>query len=188
MSNDLTIPMKIEGGEIQVKASVGQTVIKVVAPEHYLGPFEVFPSDEDQILPVKEKMPVEDIVVKAEEWDGTLFPVTDETDPLYESKAFNGKWVHVYEGDTVIVEGYGRGRWIGFRGLKTVTTQTMPGTVNINVRSGTQFDYLRLRFDVLEECYAVLAGYNSTPDGGHSANAGYCFCGDYLRWKVIHAS
>lgn len=59
-----SIPMRIKGGEIRLEATAGQTVIKVVAPEHYTGPFEIVPSDEDQILPVKEKMPVEDITVQ----------------------------------------------------------------------------------------------------------------------------
>lgn len=34
----------------------------------------------------------------------------------------------------------------------------------------------------------VLAGYQWTKDGTHSGNEAYQFRGDYLRWKVIHAS
>ena len=245
MSDRRTIDVDVElSGDLTVEAEFGQTVTEIVAPEHYLGPFSFFPSDQDQVIPVKDKTPVEDITIDGitgnqtitengtynvlsdklvtvniqpdlrplavdsltqqgaflptgdgfsqvnveEQWDGTLFPVTDETDPLYESKVFNAKWVRVYTGDTVIVEGYGRGRILGFRGEKTLTVPTLPNTVNINVRSDPQFDYMRFKFDVTEDCILVVAGYYSSPDGGHSANTAYIFRGDWIRWKVIHAS
>ena len=62
--NETVIPMRIEGGEIQVKASVGQTVIKVVAPDEYTGPTEVTPSDQTQVLETKDKLVREDITVE----------------------------------------------------------------------------------------------------------------------------
>lgn len=125
-----------------------------------------------------------------EDWDGTLYPITDETDPIYDSKPFDAHWVQLNTGDTIIIEGYGRGRWVGFREITTVNISSLPATVNINVRSqpAGQFDYLRFRFEATEDCIAVLCGTNGSREGQHSAQVGYCFCGDYLRWKVIHAS
>ena len=61
--NENVIPMRIEGGEIQVKASVGQTVIKVVAPDEYTGSTEVTPSDAEQVLATKGKLVRDDITV-----------------------------------------------------------------------------------------------------------------------------
>ena len=61
--NETVIPMRIEGGEIQVKATLGQTVIKVVAPDEYTGSTEVTPSDQTQTLQTKDKLVREDITV-----------------------------------------------------------------------------------------------------------------------------
>jgi len=61
--NETVIPMRIEGGEIQVKATLGQTVIKVVAPDEYVGDIEVTPSDQTQVLETKDKLVREDITV-----------------------------------------------------------------------------------------------------------------------------
>jgi len=61
--NETVIPMRIEGGEIQVKATLGQTVIKVVAPDEYVGDTEVTPSDQTQVLETKDKLVREDITV-----------------------------------------------------------------------------------------------------------------------------
>lgn len=129
-------------------------------------------------------------VIVEEDWDGILYPITDETDPIYNSKPFDAHWVQLNAGDTIIIEGYGRGRWVGFRGITTVNISSLPATVSISVRSqpAGQFDYLRFKFDAVEDCIAVLAGTNGSKEGQHSAQVGYCFCGDYLRWKVIHAS
>ena len=123
-----------------------------------------------------------------ETWDGTLYPITDETDPIYDSKPFDAHWVQLDAGDTIIIEGYGRGRWVGFRGITTTTISSLPSTINIAVRSAPQFDYLRFRFDVVEDCIAVLASSSGSREGTHSGQVGYCFCGEYLKWKVIHAS
>ena len=62
---------------LDVDVDFGQTLTKIVAPEHYMGPFEFYPSDEDQIIPVKEKTPVEDICVKGAE--GSLEITTNGT-------------------------------------------------------------------------------------------------------------
>ena len=129
-------------------------------------------------------------VTVEEDWDGILYPITDETDPIYDSKPFDAHWVQLNAGDTIIIEGYGRGRWVGFRGITTVNISSLPPTVSINVRSqpAGQFDYLRFKFDAVEDCIAVLASSNGSREGTHSGQVGYCFCGEYMRWKVIHAS
>lgn len=61
--NENVIPMRIEGGEIQVKATLGQTVIKVVAPDEYSGVTVVTPSDQTQVLATKDKLVRDDITV-----------------------------------------------------------------------------------------------------------------------------
>lgn len=68
MSEIKTLEVEVTHPDIlDVDVDFGQTLTKIVAPEHYMGPFEFYPSDEDQIIPVKEKMPVEDICVKGAE-------------------------------------------------------------------------------------------------------------------------
>lgn len=65
MSEIKTLDVEVSFPDIlDVDVDFGQTLTKIVAPDHYNGPFDIFPSDEDQIIPVKEKMPVEDICVK----------------------------------------------------------------------------------------------------------------------------
>lgn len=60
----MDIDVIVERKSFDVELEVGNPVVEVKAPDHYNGPFDIFPSDEDQIIPVKEKMPVEDICVK----------------------------------------------------------------------------------------------------------------------------
>ena len=113
------------------------------------------------------------------QWDGTLYPVTDETDPLYEQKVFNSKHISVTTGDTIIIDAVGRGRWVA----------GVAGTVNF-VPSDTETDYIHSRFylTALSDGKVILAGYTWSADGGHSAQVTYCFRGEYLKWKVIHAT
>lgn len=117
-------------------------------------------------------------VTVEEDWDGVLYPIEDDPD-----KVFNAKHVSVYDGDKVIIEGVGQGRWFGFRNATT----DLPASVRLTARTGFN-DYMRFKYDVDCDCILVLAGYNSSADGGHSANAAYQFRGDYLRYKIIHAS
>ena len=114
----------------------------------------------------------------AEQWDGTLYPIEDDPDGV-----FNAKYINVYDGDKVVIEGVGQGRWFGFRNATT----DLPASVRLTARTGFN-DYMRFKYDVDCDCILVLAGYNSSPDGGHSTNAAYQFRGDYLRYKIIHAS
>ena len=120
------------------------------------------------------------------QWDGTLYPVTDETDPLYADRVFNGKHIAVVAGDTVILEGMGRGRWFGwYRGNKGGSYAS--NNVNLNVLS-EGFTFVRYVLPVTADATLVLAEYEWTNDGAHGTNSTYCFFGDYLRWKVIHAT
>lgn len=65
MSEIKTLDVEVSFPDIlDVDVDFGQTLTKIVAPEHYMGPFEFYPSDEDQVIPVKDKTPVEDICVK----------------------------------------------------------------------------------------------------------------------------
>lgn len=65
MSEIKTLDVEVSFPDIlDVDVDFGQTLTKIVAPEHYMGPFEFHVSDEDQVIPVKEKTPVEDICVK----------------------------------------------------------------------------------------------------------------------------
>ena len=120
-------------------------------------------------------------VTVEEQWDGTLYPVTDETDPFYADKGFNAKHVAVQGGDRIIIEGYGRGRWWGSK-----NSDTLPATMNITIQN--KFWYLRFDFVADKDCTIIMAGYNASPNGGHSGNAAYLFCGEYLRWKIIHVT
>ena len=125
-------------------------------------------------------------VTVEEDWDGILYPVTDETDPLYADKVLNAKHIPVAAGDTVIFEGMGRGRWFGwYRGNRG--GPYAGNSVGLSLMS-EGFAYVRLILSITINTTLVLAGYEWTNDGAHSANSSYCFFGDYLRWKVIHAS
>lgn len=78
MSEIKTLDVEVSFPDIlDVDVDFGQTLTKIVAPEHYMGPFEFHVSDEDQIIPVKDKTPVEDICVKGAE--GTLEITTNGT-------------------------------------------------------------------------------------------------------------
>lgn len=126
-------------------------------------------------------------VTVEEDWDGTLYPITDETDPLFEQKVINAKHIPVVAGDTVIVEGMGRGRWFGwYRGVKGGDYASNSTTYSPMANNG--FGKARYTLPIAADATLVLCGYEWTNDGTHSGNATYCFFGEYLHWKVIHAS
>lgn len=65
MSEIKTLEVEVTHPDIlDVDVDFGQTLTKIVAPEHYMGPFEFHVSDEDQVIPVKDKTPAEDICVR----------------------------------------------------------------------------------------------------------------------------
>ena len=125
-------------------------------------------------------------VTVEEDWDGTLYPITDETDPLFEQKVINAKYIPVVAGDTVIIDGMGRGRWFGwYRGQKGGPYSANSVTNNILTEGYTSIRYV---LPITVDATLILAGYEWTGDGTHSGNTTYCFFGEYLHYKVIHAS
>ena len=111
MSDRRTIDVDVElSGDLIVEADFGQTVTEIVAPEHYLGPFEFQPSEQDQIIPVKDKTPVEDITIKAIKMDPVTITENGDYFPPPSQDGFSevvvdipmGEWsapVLIYEGD-----------------------------------------------------------------------------------------
>lgn len=116
-----------------------------------------------------------------EEWDGILYPIEGNPDNI-----FNAKYVEVKTGDKVIVEGVGSGRWLGFRN----PTTNLPTSVQVtkNTTLHYRYDHVRFMYDVDCDCILVLAGYTGSPNGGHSYSSSYQFRGEYLRYKIIHAT
>ena len=126
-------------------------------------------------------------VAVEEDWDGTLYPVTDESDALYSQKVFNAHHVQLTAGDVLIIDCYGRNTYFGFR--KTTSTaqvSNFPTRAAFNIMPSPEFAHLSFKWEIPEDCIVVLAGDNGSREGTHSGNAGYCFCGDYMRWKIIH--
>ena len=207
---DTNIDFIIEGDTIDLVTEFGQTVTEIVSPETYTGQTTVTPSTTQQILQTKNKLVTENVTVESaplgvlnvdplttegsvfpvgdiigfsqvtveEDWDEILYPIPDDPDNV-----FNAKHVNVKTGDKIIVEGVGMGRWFGFRNATT----DIPASVRVTLRTG-YYDYMRFKYDVDCDCILVLAGYNSSQDGAHSTNSAYQFRGEYLKYKVIHAS
>ena len=120
------------------------------------------------------------------QWDGTLYPITDETDPLYSDKVFNCKHINVVAGDRVLFDGVGRGRWWGwYRGVKG-GAYTSNNMVYNALTEG--FTYARFELPVTIDTTLVLAGHEYFADGKHDSVMGNCFFGEYLHWKIIHAT
>ena len=120
------------------------------------------------------------------QWDGTLYPITDETDPLYSDKVFNCKHINVVAGDRVLFDGVGRGRWWGwYRGVKG-GAYTSNNMVYNALTEG--FTYARFELPVTIDTTLVLAGHEYFADGRHDSVVGNCFFGEYLHWKIIHAT
>ena len=192
MSEIKTLEVEVTHPDIlDVDVDFGQTLTKIVAPEHYMGPFEFHVSDEDQVIPVKEKTPVEDIVIKAEEWDGILYPPPD-------GLAFYIKQVLVHPGERLKIEGHGAGgRWWAIR--------AGGGTQNRNNGFGTSFGwYVNSNPEMYQMITTItppfiydtlvnIGGYEWRADGerfdsgGQSPNLAYEYRGNYLKWKIIPA-
>ena len=175
---------------LDVDVVFGQTLTKIVAPEHYMGPFEFYASDEDQVILVKDKTPVEDIVIKAEEWDGILYPPPD-------GLGFYIKQVLVHPGERLKIEGLGHGgRWWSIR--------AGGGTQNRNNGFGNNFGVLIDNNDpnvlisyttppFIYDTLVNIGGYEWRNDGGRYNDGGqdpatiYEYRGEYLKWKIIPA-
>ena len=128
-------------------------------------------------------------VTVEEEWDGILYPVTDESDTLYSQKVFSAHHVRLSAGDVLIVDCYGRGTYFGFRKVESKKqVENLPTRTAFVVMPSPYFTYLTFKWEIPEDCIIVLAGDSGSNEGTHSGQVGYCFCGDYMRWKIIHAT
>lgn len=219
MAKDLIVKAYIEGGEIRCKAQLGQTAKVYIEHDHYRGQTEVTPSMETQVLETDNLVvdgnitinpaPAPDLrpltvdsltqqgtylptgdgfsqVTVEDDWDGIIYPIPDDPD-----KIFNAKWIPVSDGDTIIIDCYGRGRCFGSNGTNKIDNNTMPNSIAINILPSPYFAKFRATFTVTtlaDDANVVLAGYQWTPDGTHSSNEAYQFRGEYMRWKLIHAS
>ncbi len=63
MQKAIKVKASIKGGKIEVPASIGATVVRVVGPPIYRGATELTPSSETQILETKDRLVHEDITV-----------------------------------------------------------------------------------------------------------------------------
>ena len=63
MQKAIKVKASIKGGKIEVPASIGATVVRVVGPPTYRGVTEVTPSDSEQVLATKDKLVRDDITV-----------------------------------------------------------------------------------------------------------------------------
>jgi len=119
------------------------------------------------------------------QWDGVLYPVTDETDEFYADHVFNTKYIpKLYAGDTVIIEVLGRGHIFSFRGSQPTSGYLQDYNVG-NRTSGNTL--MRFVLNITEDTQNfILGGYQWSADGSHSGYDYYCGYGEYLKWKVIH--
>ena len=121
------------------------------------------------------------------EWDGVLYPVTDESDQYYADHVFNTKYIpKLYAGDTVIIEVLGRGYIFSFRGGQPTSGYLQDYSVG-NRTSGNTL--MRFMLNITEDTKNfILGGYQWSANGSHSGYDYYCGYGEYLKWKVIHAT
>ena len=109
----MDIDVIVERKSFDMELEVGNPVVEVKAPDHYNGPFDIFPSDEDQIIPVKDKTPAEDIVIKAIKTDpyegATTVTPSDERQTL----PTRGKYLSNNVVINPIPSNYGKISWNG---------------------------------------------------------------------------
>ena len=115
-----------------------------------------------------------------EEWDGSLVP--DENGTGF----FHCRVIDLLATDTLVIDGYGTGyRWAS-------TKSNMPTFVYWGQQFGTgdqNADAVHARMWLVPtgDTTVVIGGPAWGTDGSVTAT-NYSFKGDYLRWKVIHAS
>lgn len=121
------------------------------------------------------------------EWDGIVYPVTDESDQYYADHVFNAVYIpNLYAGDTVIIEALGRGVLFAFRGGQPTSGYMQEYKIgsrtdrNILVRFTLNITANARRF--------IIGGYQWSAEGSHSGYDYYCAYGEYIKYKVIHAS
>lgn len=119
------------------------------------------------------------------QWDGILYPITDETDELYADHVFNTKYISkLYAGDTVIIEVLGRGTVFAFRGGQPTSGYLQEYKVGDRNTSNT---LMRFTLNITEDSSNfILGGYQWSANNSHSGYDYYCGYGEYLKWKIIH--
>ena len=139
--------------------------------------------------PTAENVGFSQVTVE-EDWDEILYPVTDETDQFYDLKVFNSKNISIKAGDRLIIEGLGRGVWSAFAGGTSAASRgDIKNRISITFLDNDVFTHARYEFVFPADVTYTLAGYEwSGGTGSHSSNSGYCFYGEYLKYKIIRAS
>lgn len=121
-----------------------------------------------------------DSVTVEEKWDGSLVP--DESG----SGFFHCKHVDLLSTDILMIEGYGGGyRWASVK-------SNYPAFVQFNRDYGvgsaeTPPVHVRVFLVPTDDTSVVIGGPAWGADGSVTTT-NYSFKGDYLRWKVIHAT
>lgn len=121
------------------------------------------------------------------EWDGVIYPVTDESDQYYADHVFNTVYIpNLYAGDAVIIEALGRGVLFAFRGGQPTSgymqEYKIGGRTNSNI-------LVRFTLNITADTRNfIVGGYQWSGNGSHSGYDYNCAYGEYIKYKVIHAS
>jgi hypothetical protein len=121
------------------------------------------------------------------EWDDTIYPVTDESDQYYADHVFNAVYIpNLYAGDTVIIEALGRGVLFSFRGGQPTSGYMQ----EYKIGSRTDGNILvRFTLNITADTRNfIIGGYQWSGNGSHSGYDYNCAYGEYIKYKVIHAS
>ena len=121
------------------------------------------------------------------EWDDIIYPVTDESDQYYADHVFNAVYIpNLYAGDTVIIEALGRGVLFSFRGGQPTSGYMQ----EYKISSRTDGNILvRFTLNITADTRNfIIGGYQWSGNGSHSGYDYNCGYGEYIKWKVIHAS
>lgn len=130
-------------------------------------------------------------VIVTEEWDGVLLPPED-------GLGFYIKQVLIHPGEKLQIEGYGHGgRWWSIRAGGGSTNRNNGfgnsfGTLTANNDPNVLIRYTSPPF--IYDTLVNIAGYEWRNDGGRYTDSGadpaaiYEFRGEYLKYKIIHAS
>lgn len=202
MQKAIKVKASIKGGKIEVPASIGATVVRVVGPPIYRGVTEVTPSDTEQVLPTKDKLVREDITVNpaptealSTDHNGTFTPsegkvgfyqvdvdVNPDLRPLavsengqYQPDGFDG-----YSGVEVSVEG----QWIDYDDVP-VTLPEEYQRVEYIESSGTQFIELPIGFYPTDKVWMKGSvnisnrqdSYMVAPKTWNNSDNRFCMCG-----------